>query len=167
MSDSRGKPSKPVTTPPERRRLTAAPERRRLAAASATPPAGSTALAPRLPTALAQVAEKKRSNIHDFDKAFQVLVSSSRGVMNGVGRNISTEGMFIETREPLSIGSVVRITFLAPSLETELTAVAEVRFQTFLNFAGPGGEQEGLRGMGVRFVRFEEDATRPARGDAQ
>jgi hypothetical protein len=98
---------------------------------------------------------------HQFDKAFRVFVSSERGVANGVGRNISATGMFVETREPCSIGTEVRITFSAESIGTELTAVGEVRFQCFLNFTGGQGRNEGLRGMGVRFLRFEETPSGP------
>jgi hypothetical protein len=112
---------------------------------------------PRLPTALAKIADgtQAKKSVHQFDKAFPVFITSARGLANGVGRNISAEGMFIETRDPCPIGSEIRITFSAPELATEFTAVAEVRFQAFLNFAGGAGDQEGLRGVGVRFVRFE------------
>lgn len=115
----------------------------------------------KLPRALSKAA--RAPGLGSFDKAFAVFVSGPQGVTNGVGRNISAGGMFVETREPYSIGTVVRITFTEPDLQTELTAVAEVRFQCFLNFAGSSGEQEGLRGMGVRFVSFDEDVDPPDR----
>ena len=57
---------------------------------------------PRLPSTLAGHAlparEVRGTTAHQFDKAFPVLVKSDRGVANGVGRNISALGMFIETR---------------------------------------------------------------------
>lgn len=111
----------------------------------------------KLPKALTK-ATARAPGLGPFDKAFAVFVSGPQGVTNGVGRNISSRGMFVETREPYSIGTGVRITFTEPGLQTELTALAEVRFQCFLNFAGTTGEQEGLRGMGVRFLSFEDDA---------
>lgn len=107
----------------------------------------------RLPKALSNAA--RTPGIGTFDKAFAVLVSGPQGVTNGVGRNISEGGMFIETREPYGLGTPVRITFSADELLTEIEALAEVRFQCFLNYAGASGEQEGLRGMGVRFLSFE------------
>lgn len=113
-----------------------------------------------LPRALRKAA--RAPGLGPFDKAFAVIVSGPQGVTNGVGRNISEGGMFVETREPYAIGTEVRITFSAPELQTELTAVADVRFQCYLNFAGTGGDREGLRGMGVRFRAFEGDDTMPS-----
>lgn len=116
----------------------------------------------RLPDALAKAARRpkdaRKTAAHHFDKAFPVFLTSVRGIANGVGRNITEEGMFIETRDPCPLGSELRITFEAPAIGTELTAVGEVRFQAFLNYAGQDGQQEGLRGIGVRFLRFEQDA---------
>lgn len=110
-----------------------------------------------LPKALSK-ATTRAPGLGPFDKAFAVFVSGPQGVTNGVGRNITAGGMFVETREPYSIGTGVRITFTEPALKTEITAVAEVRFQCFLNFAGTSGEQEGLRGMGVRFISFDDES---------
>lgn len=117
----------------------------------------------RLPSTLAGHAQPERkvsgTAAHQFDKAFPVLVKSDRGIANGVGRNISTHGMFVETREPCTIGSQVRVTFSADNIGAEITAIGEVRFQCFLNFSGEAGRQEGMRGMGIRFVGFEENET--------
>lgn len=117
---------------------------------------------PKLPSAIARLvpnakALARATAAHQFDKAFPVIVHGARGVTNGVGRNISAEGMFIETRDPCPIGSEIRITFEAPTVATSLVAVAEVRFQMVLNYAGGTGEAEGLRGIGVRFVRWEDE----------
>ncbi len=122
----------------------------------------------RLPDAMAAVAvrppDSRKTAAHHFDKVFPVFLTSSRGVANGVGRNITNDGMFIETREPCPLGTELRITFEAPSFGTEITAVAEVRFQAFLNYAGADGETDGLRGMGVKFLRFEHDERLGAAG---
>jgi hypothetical protein len=124
------------------------------------PPPAPARAAPRLPSNLAGHAMPEReirgTAAHQFDKAFPVLVRSERGLANGVGRNISSHGMFVETREPCTIGTEVRVTFAADSVGAEITAIGEVRFQCFLNFSGEAGRQEGMRGMGIRFVRFEE-----------
>ena len=48
------------------------------------------------------------------------------------------------------------MTFSADTLGTEIVAVGEVRFQCFLNYTGGTGQHEGMRGMGIRFLRFEE-----------
>jgi hypothetical protein len=128
-------------------------------------------LGPKLPAALARLtgpARERANAAHKFDKAFPVFLESIHGVSNGVGRNISPEGMFVETRDPLPMGSQVRVIFGSREMGAEITAVAEVRFQCFLNYAGADGEQEGMRGMGVRFLRFEEgEATPGSRATAQ
>ena len=108
----------------------------------------------------ARTADPRRTVSHRFDKAFAVLVEGPNGVQNGVGRNISTEGMFIEVREPCAMGSVLRVTFSAPELGGELRADAEVRFLSFLNFSGKEGAK-GIRGMGVRFLKFHDDGPAP------
>ena len=87
-----------------------------------------------------------------FDKAFPVWLDGDRGVMSGVGRNITETGMFVETREPLPLGSRVKVTFAGPSSPTEMSLEAEVRYQCFINFSKEGGLRSGLRGMGLRFV---------------
>jgi PilZ domain len=87
-----------------------------------------------------------------FDKAFPVWLDGDRGVMSGVGRNITESGMFVETREPLPLGSRVKITFAGPSSPTEMQLEAEVRYQCFINFAKEGGARAGMRGMGLKFV---------------
>ena len=148
MSDIRGKDAKAPALLPEPPRRAELPAPR--------PSDGSKALAVKLPSALAR-ATRRGPGLGPFDKAFAVHVTGPQGVTNGVGRNISPDGMFVETREPYPIGTVLRITFSSAELQTELSAVAEVRFQCFLNFAGADGGQEGMRGMGVKFVKFEGD----------
>jgi hypothetical protein len=118
---------------------------------------------PRLPDALARAAKRSGkpavTAAHHFDKVFPVLLRSERGLLNGVGRNITETGMFIETRDVCPMGSELRVVFEEPTIGTELTAVAEVRFQAFLNFAGDDGGGGHLRGVGVRFLRFEPGPT--------
>jgi hypothetical protein len=155
MTPPRGKNEKPLLTAPSRAR--------------AELPVST---GPRLPAALARLAAPatalaKASNAHKFDKSFPVFLQSVRGIANGVGRNISRDGMFIETRDPCPIGSEVRVTFDSPGLETSLVAVGEVRYQCFLNYASPSGEQEGMRGIGVRFLRFEDDVRTNAKPTPQ
>jgi hypothetical protein len=122
------------------------------------------AVLPKLPASLARLATPARERAdtaHKFDKAFPVFLYSERGVANGVGRNISPEGMFIESRDPCPIGSEIRIVFGSKEAGAEISAIATVRFQCFLNFSDGAGEQGGMRGIGVRFVRFEEGDPSP------
>ena len=102
------------------------------------------------PTAERRTAER-------FDKVIPVFLSGEGGVTSGVARNISAGGMFIELREPYPLRSRVKITFTAPG-SGEITMAAEVRYQCFINYCGPDGTRQGLRGMGVRFLGVLEDA---------
>ena len=94
-----------------------------------------------------------------FDKAFAVYLVGDTGIARGIARNISEGGMFIETREPFPLGSRIKVTFVAGDEETELTVLAEVRYQCFLSYGDADGPKapNALRGMGVRFVEIEED----------
>ena len=88
-----------------------------------------------------------------FDKAFPVWLDGESGMSSGVGRNITETGMFVETREPLPLGTRVRVTFSAPGAgPTEMILEAEVRYQCFINFAKPDHSRTGMRGMGLKFV---------------
>jgi len=88
-----------------------------------------------------------------FDKAFPVWMDGERGVCSGVGRNITETGLFVETREPLPLGTRVRVTFAASGGSgTEMTMEAEVRYQCFINFGKGEGARAGLRGVGLKFV---------------
>jgi len=160
MSEVRGKPER---TPAQ---LPAPRPRTQIPSSLGPRPAGT--LATRLPAPLARLTkgQERASAAHRFDKAFPVFLESVRGVANGVGRNISAEGMFVETRDPLPMGTQVRVVFGSQETGVEICAIAEVRFQCFLNFAGSDGEQDGLRGMGLRFLRFEEGGLAPAARDA-
>lgn len=94
-----------------------------------------------------------------FDKAFPVFLSGPTGVGAGIGRNISDGGMFVEVREPYPLGTQVSITFSAPGIGTEVTLLAEVRYQCFINYGSvEGTSRSGLRGIGVRFVGFDDKA---------
>jgi hypothetical protein len=92
-----------------------------------------------------------------FDKVFPVWVSSrSFGGCPGIARNISTGGMFLETREPLPLGSEVSVHFAMPGTPGELVAHGQVRRHYFLQFNAEDGPR-ALTGMGVRFTRFADD----------
>lgn len=95
-----------------------------------------------------------------FNKAFPVWLEGDSGVASGVGRNITPNGVFVETREPFPLGSRVRVTFTSPSGGAELTLEGEVRYQCFINFARPDTTRSGLRGIGLRFVAPIESANR-------
>lgn len=98
----------------------------------------------------------RRQNLR-FDKVFTVYLTTADGMTRGVARNISTTGLFIETREPLPLGGRVKVTFTSED-GTEMTCLAEVRYQVALNY---GGEGEGTRGVGLRIVAYETKEDHP------
>jgi hypothetical protein len=93
-----------------------------------------------------------------LDKAFPVAVSSPEfGVCQGIARNISTGGMFIEICDPLPLGCAIRVHFSMPGAPGEIVARAEVRGHYFLNFNDERGER-AVTGMGVKFTGFVDGA---------
>src|SRR5437660_2239313 len=87
-----------------------------------------------------------------FDKAFPVFLEGERGIASGIGRNITDTGMFVETREPFTLGTRVKVTFTAPGRGAEMTLEAEVRYQCFINFVRKDSQRAGMRGVGLKFV---------------
>jgi hypothetical protein len=93
-----------------------------------------------------------------LDKAFPVAVSSDQfGVCQGIARNISQGGMFIEMADPLPLGSAIRVHFSMTGAAGEIVARAEVRGHYFLNYSDGRGER-AVTGMGVRFIGFVDGA---------
>lgn len=88
-----------------------------------------------------------------LDKVFPVYLEGERGGGLGVARNISSGGVFVETRVPQPIGSQVRISF--PADGGDMTAIAEVRYVCHLLASAGADGPRTLRGMGVRFLYFE------------
>jgi hypothetical protein len=110
-----------------------------------------------------RAAEKKRASAPApggrsgrFDKAFPVWLEGERGVASGIARNVTETGMFVETREPFALGTLVKVTFSSPMKAiggvTEMTLEAEVRYQCFINFAKADASRAGMRGVGLKFV---------------
>lgn len=94
-----------------------------------------------------------------FDKVFTVYLSTNDGMTRGIARNISTAGLFVETREPLPLGGRIKVTFTADD-GTEMTALAEVRYQVALNY-GAEEEASGTRGAGLRIIAYETKEDHP------
>ena len=98
----------------------------------------------------------RRQNLR-FDKVFTVYLTTAEGMTRGVARNVSSTGLFIETREPLPLGGRVKVTFTSED-STEMTCLCEVRYQVALNY---GGDGEGTRGIGLRIVAYETKEDHP------
>jgi uncharacterized protein (TIGR02266 family) len=95
---------------------------------------------------------------HDLrlDAVFSVLLETPMGEFLAVARNVSSGGMFIETRDPLPLRTRVIVRFQIPDSDDEIVAEGEVKNHYFLNFAG-AREQTSLTGMGVRFTSFDAE----------
>ncbi len=107
---------------------------------------------------MAQVHTERRSHLR-FDKVFTVYLSTEGGLSRGIGRNISSQGLFVETREALALGERVKVTFAGED-GTEMTSLCEVRYQVALSYGRKDGREGNSRGVGLRIVAYEvqEDA---------
>ncbi len=95
----------------------------------------------------------ERRNTLRFDKIFTVYLTTTEGLSRGIARNISSTGLFVETRESLPLGGRLKVTFSGDD-GTEMTALCEVRYQVALNYGGEPGHTS-TRGAGLRIVAYE------------
>jgi hypothetical protein len=93
-----------------------------------------------------------------FDKIFAVVLGSELyGETVAVARNISAGGMLVQTPDVLPLGSVVTVHFQIGDSDDEIVARAEVKHHLCLNFASAGDEPRAARGMGLRFIDFDDN----------
>ena len=94
-----------------------------------------------------------------FDKIFSVLLGSEvYGETVAVARNISSGGMLVQSNDILPLGSVVTVHFQIGDSDDEIVARAEVKHHMCLNFSAAGGDEPlSARGMGLRFIDFDEN----------
>lgn len=102
---------------------------------------------------------KDRRSALRFDKVFTVYLTTPEGMTRGIGRNISSKGIFVEVKEPMPLGGKVKVTFAGED-GTEMTCLAEVRYQVALNYGGHDGEGS-TRGVGLRIVAYETTQDQP------
>ena len=95
-----------------------------------------------------------------FDKVFSVYLRTSDGMTRGIARNISSTGLFVETRESLALGGRLKVTFCGDD-GNEMTALCEVRYQVALNYGGGEEETLGTRGAGLKIVAWETKEDQP------
>ena len=107
---------------------------------------------------------ERRQNLR-FDKVFTVYLTTQQGMTRGIARNISSSGLFVETRDPLPLGGQIKVTFTAED-GTEMTALCEVRYQVALNYSNSQGDEQvvttsGTRGAGLRIIAYETRENHP------
>jgi hypothetical protein len=113
------------------------------------------------------VSSERRQSLR-FDKAFTVYLTTQQGMTRGIARNISSSGLFVETRDVLPLGGQIKVTFSGDD-GTEMTALCEVRYQVALNYSSSqnGEEQQqqvvatGTRGAGLRIIAYETRENHP------
>ncbi len=110
------------------------------------------------PSTTASTAADKRVHLR-FDKIFSVLLGSEiYGETVAVARNISAGGMLVQCADILPLGSVVTVHFQIGDSDDEIVARAEVKHHMCLNVgAGEGEEPRSVRGMGLRFIDFDDN----------
>ena len=113
------------------------------------------------------MSSERRQSLR-FDKVFTVYLTTQQGMTRGIARNISSSGLFVETRDALPLGGQIKVTFSGDD-GTEMTALCEVRYQVALNFSSSqsGEEQQqqvvatGPRGAGLRIIAYETRENHP------
>ena len=102
--------------------------------------------------------DERRQSLR-LDKVFTVYLSTRDGMARGIGRNISSKGLFVETRDPLQLGEQLKVIFTSED-GTEMTALCEVRYQLVLNY-GAGDEMASKRGSGLHIIAYEIQENQP------
>jgi Tfp pilus assembly protein PilZ len=90
-----------------------------------------------------------------FDLLCLVLVEGPGGTFYCVARNISEGGIFLETDQPLPLGSFLRVTIESPDSAASFVATGEVKHAMRFAYSDPNQQPKAIRGVGVRFVNFE------------
>ncbi len=103
------------------------------------------------------MSDNDRRNWTRMDKLFPVLVESPLfGFKNCIARNVSSGGIFLETQEPLPLGSPLRVYFSLPESEDGIAASGLVKNHYFLNYSADN-QPRNVTGMGVRFTEFDDN----------
>jgi hypothetical protein len=93
--------------------------------------------------------KNERRNTPRLRLAFSVLVEGPYGIRRCIGRDISSNGLFLETPDPYTPGTIVRVTFSTPDGAWEMTARCEVRRSVRIRDADTLCEGVGLSFLGV------------------
>jgi Tfp pilus assembly protein PilZ len=104
------------------------------------------------------MAKQRRREVR-FDLSCLVLVEGPGGTFYCIARNISEGGIFLETDQPLPLGSTLRVTIEAPDGSSSFVASGEVKHAMRLAYSDPNQQQKSIRGVGLKFLHFETGYT--------
>lgn len=103
--------------------------------------------------------ERERRTNERLPVQLRVDYQSAESFISEYTMNISRGGMFISTRTPLNIGTVIELTFHIPGREVPFKIVGEVAWIT------PYDRKSNLiPGMGIRFKDMKEEDKRAFEG---
>lgn len=98
--------------------------------------------------------EQERRSWLRFETAFPVMVESKEfGTGRCIARNLSEGGMFLETHDPLPLGTKLRVWFSTPENSVEICARGMVRNRSFITYGSKEGPKK-ISGMGIKFIAF-------------
>ena len=95
---------------------------------------------------------RDRRSTHRLRLAFTVLVEGPYGLRRCVARDVSAQGLFVETHEPHPVGTELRVTFGLPDESWEMTLRCTVRHLVRL-----ADTEAAVHGMGLSFEELEEE----------
>ncbi len=101
-------------------------------------------------------AEKRRDERHPMRVRMDYRNRGGGDFLFEYTMNISKGGIFIETRDPLPVGTVVEMRFQPPGMEDVLEVAGRV---VWLNEFRPDSEDNPNPGMGIQFEGLD-DGTR-------
>jgi uncharacterized protein (TIGR02266 family) len=84
----------------------------------------------------------------------EVSYSSEHNFYTGFSENISGGGLFIATRSPAPLGTVLEVTFTVPGLDEPCTAICRVRWVR----EDDGHSPDLVPGMGLQFAQLDSRA---------
>lgn len=88
------------------------------------------------------------------------IQSPERGASVCVARNVSEGGIFLQTDDPLPLGTPIRVCFSSTDQGgSRISALGEVKNHYFLQY-NVNRSPCTLNGMGVRFIKFEHQPGR-------
>ena len=99
-------------------------------------------------------SEKRKSQRHDLRIRMDYRNEGGGDFLFEYTRNISKGGIFIETREPLPVGSRVEMRFQPPGTEQSLEIAGSV---AWVNPYRPGSDDNPNPGMGIQFEELQEE----------